>query len=712
MYLGQDISRIDGPLKVSGHAKYAAEFNVPDLVHAVLVQSTIANGDIEGFDLRQAQGMPGVLAIITPDDAPKLKPDTSGVKQPFDGTLQGREITYSGQTVAVVVAQSFETATAAAAAVQVRYRQGEPVAVMHEALNTAYTPKNFRNGRAPAGTKIGDPDQAWSQAPIKLDVTYETPIEHHNPMELIGTIAQWGHDTDGDTLTVWTSTQSISGAQKTLATRFGLDKSKVTVLCPFVGGGFGCKGSVWPPVVLAAMAARKVGKPVKLVVTRQQMFSSNGFRPNTIQRLRLAADHDGKLLALQHDGYAQMSMSDSNEFAEPFAIASRLLYACNAIATDHKVVHINQGLPTFMRAPGEASGVYALEAAMDELAYAAKVDPLELRLRNYADRDFTENKPFASKGLRQCYEQGAEAFGWKQRTPEPRSMRRGNVLVGWGMATGTYDTSRQPAHVKVSLLPDGTALVLCGTQDLGTGTYTIMAQAAADALDLKLEQVKVQMGDSRLPPAGGSGGSTTAVSVIDTTINAARQARQKLADLAQAHGGGADPAEIFKRAGVASVDAEAAGELPKRAHDYARQSFGAQFAEVHVDADLGTIHVARWVGAFDIGRPYNAKTARSQLLGGIVFGIGQALLEETRVDLPTARYVNANIAEYLMPVNADIPDLRVLMIEAPDNITSDTGAKGIGELPTVGVAAAIANAVYHATGVRVRKLPIRIDDVI
>jgi xanthine dehydrogenase YagR molybdenum-binding subunit len=709
MYLGQNIDRIDGPLKVTGAATYAAEFKVPDCVHAVLVQSTIAAGTIDGFDLSAAKAMPGVRAIITPDDTPKLAPDTGKVKQPLTGTLQGKDIAWNGQTIAVVVADTFETATAAAAAVRPRYRQGEPVSLMDEALNTARAPRNFRNGRDPASTRTGNPDQAWEQAPLKLDVTYTTPVEHHNPMELISTIAQW---TGTDKLTVWTSTQSISAAQHSLATRFGLDPSNVTVLCPFVGGGFGCKGSVWPPVVLTALAAKRVGKPVKLVVTREQMFTSNGFRPNTIQKLRIAADSNGRLVSLRHDGYAQMSMSRTEEFAEPFAVASRLLYACPAIATDHKVVPVNQGLPTFMRAPGEASGVYALEGAMDELAYLAKLDPLELRLRNYAERDDTTGKPFASKGLRQCYEQASEAFGWKQRSHEPRSMRKGNVLVGWGMASGTYDTSRQPARVKVTLLADGSALVVSGTQDLGTGTYTIMAQAAADALGLPISRVKVRLGDSRLPPAGGSGGSTTAVSVVATTMDAARQARQKLSDLAQQHGGGTDPAEILKRAKLASLDAEALGELPKQAKDYARQSFGAQFAEVHVDADLGTIHVARWVGAFDVGRPYNEKTARSQLQGGIVFGIGQALLEETRVDLPTARYVNANIAEYLMPVNADIPDIKVLMVDAPDNITSDTGGKGIGELPIVGAAAAIANAVYHATGVRVRKLPIRIDDVL
>jgi xanthine dehydrogenase YagR molybdenum-binding subunit len=709
MYLGQNIDRIDGPLKVTGAATYAAEFKLPDCVHAVLVQSTIAAGTIDGFDLSAAQAMPGVRAIITPDDTPKLAPDTGKVKQPLTGTLQGKDIAWNGQTIAVVVADTFETATAAAAAVRARYRQGEPVSLMNETLNTARAPKNFRNGRDPASTHTGDPDQAWEQAPLKLDVTYTTPVEHHNPMELISTIAQW---TGTDKLTVWTSTQSISAAQHSLATRFGLDPANVTVLCPFVGGGFGCKGSVWPPVVLAALAAKRVGKPVKLVVTREQMFTSNGFRPNTIQKLRIAADKDGKLVSLRHDGFAQMSMSQTEEFAEPFAVASRLLYACAAIATDHKVVPVNQGLPTFMRAPGEASGVYALEGAMDELAYLAKLDPLELRLRNYAERDDTTGKPFASKGLRQCYEQASEAFGWKQRSHEPRSMRKGNVLIGWGMASGTYDTSRQPARVKVTLLADGSALVVSGTQDLGTGTYTIMAQAAADALGLPLNRVKVQLGDSRLPPAGGSGGSTTAVSVVATTMDAARQARQQLTDLAQQHGGGTDPVEILKRAGLPSLDAEALGELPKRAKDYARQSFGAQFAEVHVDADLGTIHVARWVGGFDVGRPYNEKTAHSQLQGGIVFGIGQALLEETRVDVTTARYVNANIAEYLMPVNADIPDIKVLMVDAPDNITSDTGGKGIGELPIVGAAAAIANAVYHATGVRVRKLPIRIDDVL
>jgi xanthine dehydrogenase YagR molybdenum-binding subunit len=710
MYLGQGLDRRDGRVKVTGTAPYAAEFKVPGLVHAVLVQSTIGAGSIEGFDLDDAQRHPGVIAIITPENAARLHAEPGAEQAVVHPLLQTKDVFYNGQHVAVVVAETFERAQAGAAAVRVRYRQGEATPTMDGALGSAYTPKKFRNGQAKPDTKVGDVDAGMRDAAVRVEQTYETPVEHHNPMEPHATIARW----DGNKLTVWTATQGISGAQKTLSTLFAMKPEDVTIICPYVGGGFGCKGNTWPPAALAAMASRMVGRPVKLVVTREQMFTSNGYRPRTIQKVRLAADRDGKLLAVSHDGLTQMSMPPLGEFAEPVAMASRMMYAAPAISTTHRLVSVNQGLPTYMRAPGESSGMYALESAMDELAVALKIDPLELRLRNYAEKDPTENKPFASKGLRDCYEKGAAAFGWSKRNAEPGAMRDGNTLIGWGMATAVYGTNRLPAKARVTLRADGTALVECGTQDIGTGTYTIIAQAAADALDMPPGRVEVRIGDSRLPPAGVSGGSMTAISVLPAVQDAAKDARAKLAALAQQHdmAGANDPAHVMARAHVEIVAGEAAVALPQAAHDYSRHSFGAHFAEVHVDADFGTVRVARWVGACDVGRILNAKTARSQLYGGIIFGIGMALLEETRVDQATARYTNANIAEYLVPVNADIPAIEVITVEAPDTISSPTGAKGIGELPMVGVAPAIANAVFNATGKRIRKLPIRLDDVI
>jgi xanthine dehydrogenase YagR molybdenum-binding subunit len=727
--IGKPIDRVDGHLKVTGAAKYAAEFNLPNIVHAVLVQSTIAAGSIAGFDLAEAQGMPGVLAIITPDNATKLaNPKAGPAKGPL---LQDKEILFNGQHVAVVVAETFEQANAAAAGVRVRYNTGEATTVMDAALQQAYPPKQFRNGERPPDTSRGNPDATFSGSAARVDETYITPMEHHNPMEPHATVAQW----DGDHLTVWTATQGISPTQSTLAGQFGIDKANVHVICPFVGGGFGCKGNTWPPASLAAMAARQVNRPVKLVVTRSQMFTSNGYRPRTVQRLKFAADADGRLVSMRHDGISQMSQPVLGEFSEPVGLATEMLYACANVAVTHRVVATNASLPTYMRAPGEASGVFALESAMDELAVALKIDPIEFRLRNYAEIDPHENKPFASKVLRECYRQGAEAFGWSRRSAEPRSMRDGNTLIGWGFATSTYPTNQMPAHVRARINDDGSVLVQCGTQDLGTGTYTVMTQVAAETLGVPVDHVRFELGDSNLPPAGVSGGSSTVPSVSPTVAAACEAVRDKLFDLAltDTHIGSqgtnrsalrledgavvgpagrmpiADLLRLHRQAYVEATASGGTGEAKKR---YSLHAFGAQFAEVRVDADLGEIRVSRLVGAFDCGRILNAKTAHSQLIGGMTYGVGMALLEETHTDAETGRIVNANIAEYLVPVNADIPDIQAIVVANEERNSNPLGVKGIGELPMVGVAAAIANAVYHATGVRVRKVPIRIEDVL
>jgi xanthine dehydrogenase YagR molybdenum-binding subunit len=469
-----------------------------------------------------------------------------------------------------------------------------------------------------------------------------------------------------------------------------------------------------------------VQRPVKLELTRQQMFTSNGYRPHTIQKLKLAADGDGKLVAIQHDGISQMSQPDLGEFTESVALLSRMLYACPNISTTHRVVNVNQGLPTYMRAPGEASGNFALESGMDELAVALGIDPVELRLRNYTDVDSTSGKPFASKGLRACYQQGAEAFGWSRRNAAPGSMRDGRVLIGMGMATSTYPTNRMPASAMVRWMPDGSVVVASGTQDIGTGTYTTMAQVASDELGLPIERVRAVLGDSRLPHAPVSGGSMTSASVLPAVQEAAVALRNKIFAMTGWNSGdlrlengvvrGADNhievSDLIARNGGGPIEVSADAKPGPDTDNYARHAFGAQFAEVRVDPDLRTIKVSRWVGAFDCGKVVNAKTARSQLIGGIVFGIGMALMEETRIDPEFGRPVNANIAEYLVPVNADIPDIKTIVVDAPDMVTTSLGIKGIGELPMVGVAAAIANAVYHATGVRVRDLPVRLDKIL
>jgi xanthine dehydrogenase YagR molybdenum-binding subunit len=730
MYIGQGIVRQDGRLKVTGGAIYAAEFEVPDCLHAVLVQSTIPAGTITGFDTAQAERMPGVVAIITHNNAGKLnqrKAAQQTVTHPF---LQDNRVVYNGQHVAIAIADTFERADAAAAAVRVHYAPSPAVTVMDAStLSRAYKPKQFQNGEKSPDVSRGDAGSAFESAPVKMEATYETPVEHHNPMEPHATIAMWR----GDTLAVWTATQGISGAQETLASAFGLPQESVTVICPYVGGGFGCKGNTWPPAVFAALAARHVGRPVKLVVTRQQMFTSNGFRPKTIQKIRLGAGHDGRLHAIQHDGFSQMSDPVLGEFAEPIGVATEMAYSCKNVSVSHRVVPVNQGLPTYMRAPGESSGMFALESAMDEMAYTLRMDPLAFRLANYAERDEQEDKPFASKGLRQCYSRAAEKFGWSRRDHTPGSMRDGRILVGWGMATSTYPTNRRPCQARIRLNANGTVLVQSGVQDLGTGTYTIMAQCAADRLGVDITRVSAQLGDSRFPPGPVSGGSATAASVIPAVEAAVEALRTRFATLAAndprfasvppsdiklekfdlfAPGLRVPVREIMQRSGVSYVDAEGSAEPGAAYKAHSCHAFGAQFAEVRIDPDFGTIRVSRMVSCFEVGRLLNARTGRSQLLGGIVFGIGMALQEETLIDRATGRIVNANIADYHVPVNADVPDIEVLTVDAPDLATGALGAKGAGELPMVGVAPAIANAVFHATGRRVRKLPIRVEDVL
>ena len=730
MYLGQGVIRQDGLLKVTGSARYAAEFKVPNCLHAVLVQSTIPSGTITGYDTAQAERMPGVVAILTHNNAGKLNQEKAAQQTVTHPFLQDGRIFYNGQHVAVAIADTFERADAAAAAVRVHYAPSSAVTVMDEStLPRAYTPKKFQNGEKSPDASRGDAESAFNGAPVKMEATYETPVEHHNPMEPHATIAAW----HGDTLTIWTATQGISGAQKTLASAFGLPQDSVTVICPYVGGGFGSKGNTWPPAVIAALAARHVQRPVKLVVTRPQMFTSNGFRPKTIQKIKLAAERDGKLVSIEHHGFSQMSDPALGEFSEPVAVATQMAYSCKNLAVSHRIVPVNQGLPTYMRAPGESSGMFALESAMDEMAHALRMDPFAFRLANYAERDEQEDKPFASKGLRECYSKAAEKFGWSRRNHTPGSMRDGRILVGWGMATSTYPTNRRPCQARIQVNPDGTVLVQSGVQDLGTGTYTIMAQCAADGLGVEITKVSADLGDSRFPPGPVSGGSATAASVIPAVVAAVDALHAKIATLANfdprfAHIAPADirlvgsevvaPGlrvplpQIMKRAGVRFVDAIGSAAPGEAFKAHSCHAFGAQFVEVRIDPDFGTIRVSRMVSCFEVGRLLNARTGRSQLLGGIIFGIGMALQEETLIDRATGRIVNANIADYHVPVNADIPDIDVMTVDAPDLATGALGAKGTGELPMVGVAPAIANAVFHATGKRVRKLPIRVEDIL
>jgi xanthine dehydrogenase YagR molybdenum-binding subunit len=728
--VGRPLDRVDGRLKITGEAPYAAERRYDRLAYAALVQSTIARGRIVAIDTAAARSAPGVLAILTHENAPKLKKPADGDPGEDRMPLADDVVHYAGQHVALLVADTLERAQHAASLVRVRYREEEPVLTLSAAGATA--PERWF--KEPLQYERGDVAAALAEpGTVKVTATYTTPIETHNPLEPSATVASW----DGDRLTVADSTQAVVDARDFLAEAFGLPKENVRVLCPFTGGGFGCKGSQWPHTTLAALAARVTGRPVQLNLTREQMFTAAGHRPPTVQTMALAARPDGTLTALRHE--TLQATSTTTDFVEPCGLTtSKVLYAVANVAVPHRLGRVNVAPPTYMRAPGECTGTYALESAMDELAYALRMDPIELRLKNHADRDPVAGKPWSSKHLKECYTRGAERFGWARRTPEPRSMRDGDLLVGWGMATAVYPGYRTASSARVKLTADGRALVQSATQDLGTGSYTVFTQIAADALGLPVERVTFELGDTDLPEAPGSGGSASAASVSEALLSVAGALKAKLVAWAAAFPGSplaglgaeqcalaggrlvvaGDPSrglpytEILERAGQPSLTVEARAEPDSRRDGYVILSWGAQFCEVKIDPLLPRVQVTRWVSAIDVGRVLNPKTSRSQVIGGVTMGIGMALLEHTVHDPRTGRPLTANLADYKVPVHADVPDIEVDLLDHPDPVINTLGCRGIGEIGITGVAAAIANAVYHATGRRVRDLPITLDKLL
>jgi len=750
--IGQGIDRLDGRLKVTGQATYSAEHKLPRLAYGVMVLSTVPKGRITAIDSASVKRMPGVMVVMTHENAPKLpkqkgeegksagkgsggkeqsKPDNK--QQPPNprlSLLQDERVEYNAQPIAVVVADTFEHARDAARRLQVRYATAPAQLDFQQAKLKPRRPAP--QPERPPETGRGNAARSLESAATKLDVTFTTPMENHNPLEPHATIAAW----DGDQLTLYDSTQNVSGVRRTAAQNLGVDPEKVRVVCPFVGGGFGSKGTTWSHVILAAMASRMAGVPVKLVLERTQMYGPVGARPLTEQHLQLGANRDGKLLAVTHDTISSTSFVD--DFVEPCTAVTRKAYASDSLQTSQRLATLNVGVPTYMRAPGESSGSFALESAMDELAYALNVDPVALRLKNYAEKDPEKDIPWSSKSLRECYRAGAERFGWPRRNAAPGSMRAGRTLVGWGMATAAYPANRKGAKASATINPDGSVVVRSGTHDLGTGTYTVMSQIAADALGLPVSRIRFELGDTRLPEAPVSGGSQTVASVGPAVHQAAQAVRDKLIATALGDAGSplhglnandvdaqdgwlvakSDPKRrdamtaVLARAGAKPVTSEASAEQGDEKKRYAMQAFGAVFVEVHVDPDLGTIRVPRIVGAYGVGRVINKKTTHSQLMGGIVWGIGMGLMEKTEMDWHVGRAVNANLADYHVPVNADIGAIDIIVVDEEDKHINELGTKGVGEIGITGVAAAIANAIYHATGKRIRDLPITPDKVI
>jgi xanthine dehydrogenase YagR molybdenum-binding subunit len=766
--LGQPIDRVEGKLKVTGAATYAAEFPVKKLAHGVSITSTITKGRIKNIDTRQAGKMPGVIGIMTYQNAmhlhfPGSDPGGGRFAEKDLLPLQSDRVFYGGQHVAVVVAETFEQAEHAAAIVKIEYDIQPAAVILEKNINTAYKPAS---GAQETEVKRGDFETGFNSAAVKTEETYTTPVYHHNPMEPHATIAEW----TGDKLTVYDATQSVMGVKSLLTSILGIPAEKVQVYALYIGGGFGSKGFTWPNTLLAPMAAKQFNRPVKIVLTREQMFSTAGRRSQTIQKIALGADRSGKLTAIKHATTAETSFVD--EFLETAGIATTMIYSCPNLEVSHEIVRLNRVTPCPTRAPGEAPGTYAIEAAMDELAYKLKMDPIQLRLVNYAEKDEQKKKLFSEKSLKECYRRGAEAIGWANRKAEPGSLKKNGYLIGYGMATATYPANRSPSSAKATLFADGHAEILCGTQDIGTGTYTVMTQVAADAFSLPVDKVKVKLGDSSYPRGAQSGGSQVSASVGPAIRAAALGAISKLINLAIAdhasplHGHKAEEViadngrihlkgdvskgetyrQVLTRKGLDKVIAEAKTNVSNRQQgpstpaipgsleakieeesktnpavqkdektnrkDYAFHSFGAQFAKVLVDPDLGTVKIAKLVAVMDIGKVMNLKTATNQIMGGMIFGIGMALMENTQYDPNNGRVVTRDLAQYLVPVHADIPEIEVQFIDKPDPYISPIGARGIGEIGITGITAAIANAIYNATGKRVRDLPITPDKLI
>ncbi|WP_271898144.1 xanthine dehydrogenase family protein molybdopterin-binding subunit [Candidatus Phyllobacterium onerii] len=747
--LGGRLARIDGPAKITGAADYAMEHSPEGMVYAVIIDSTIASGRVVAIDTSAAEAYPGVLLVLTPDNALPIKTATDWTGAPPPEVPYeplAREITFAGQHIAAVIAETFEQATAAAALVKVTYEESAPISSFDDPRSGEAFPIDMMT------KEWGDADAALAIAPVRIEQEYKTPREYNVPIEPHGLIAHW----EGDMLTLWEPSQWIDGMSRTYAEWFSIPFENVRMLSPYIGGGFGSKALPTRYGAVAAIAAKMLDRPVKLAITRPQTFTAFGGRPATRQTIALGATREGKLLSIVHRSANETSMDDVA--IEPLGSVTSIMYAVPNFSSRQNIVPVNTVKPGALRAPGENPSAFGIECAIDELAYEVGIDPLDIRLLNYAEEDPHAKKPWSTRRLREAYAAGAEAFGWAKRSPSVRSMREGKQLIGYGVAAGTYPVRRTPGEAMVRILSNGTIEVASSGIDMGQGTYTILAQTAAEAIGVPVETVVVKLGDSSLPRAPVAGGSQLANLMTGAVHVAALAARDELIGLAindqnspfrdlQANtltieggqmssprdaGSSVAIAEVMRRTGRDRIEA-LRNTLPENLRnkddhfrnfttistmlsptegDYSMHSWCVHFVEVRVDVDFGTVRVSRMVSALDSGRLYNPKLAESQWKGGIIMGIGQALLEEGLVDQRNGHVMNNNLGDYLVPTNADIPDLKVISVGIPDTNASILGGKAVGELAIVGVAPAIANAVYHATGIRVRDLPITLEKLI
>ncbi|MBD2716222.1 xanthine dehydrogenase family protein molybdopterin-binding subunit [Microvirga sp. STR05] len=739
-YIGKPTSRVDGPAKVTGTATYAAEYSVANMAYGYVVSSPIAKGKITKIHAEEVLALPGVVQVFSHENVPSLawfdrsyKDDVAPGGSPFRA-LHDADIKFSQQPVALIVAETFELARYAASVLRVEYQQEDHETSLETQRAKGYEPGAGKTGFQPPPAPRGNPDKAWEEAPHRMEAEYVHGAQHHNPMELFSTTVEWRGE---GKITAYDKTQGVMNVQQYLTKIFGLKKDDCRVVNEYMGGGFGSGLRPQYSAYLAVLAALELKRSVRLTLTREQMFSF-GHRPHTLQYLKLAANADGTLAALQH--HALHETSQFEDYTENVVNWSGMLYQCENVKLGYQIAKLDMYTPLDMRAPGAASGSIGLEIAMDEMAYAAGLDPLEFRLRNYAERDQNVDKPFSSKKLRECYHQGAAKFGWDKRTQAPGSMRNADgKLVGWGVGGGVWDATQQKAAAKASITADGKLTVSSATGENGTGTYTIMSQIAAETLGLPIEAVTFKLGDTDLPESPLQGGSWTAASVGSAVQSTCEALAEKIFKLARKmddsplrdakfedvefasgqlrlradHSQAVVLRDVLQASGEAKLEADSS-VMPNmvKQNGYSLHSHNVVFAEVTVDEDLGTVHVTRVVNAIAAGRILNLKTARSQVLGSVVWGLGMALMEETVMDHKFGRYMNHNFAEYHVPVNADIHDIDVLFVEEEDDIVNPLGVKGIGEVGMLGVAAAVANAVFHATGKRVRDLPVMIDKLL
>jgi len=695
------LSRIDGRMKVTGKAKYSAEYNVKGLTYGVLAGSAVTSGNIKTIDTKAAESAPGVITVLTYLNAPKIPGYQEASPQP-KGALKifyDDKIYFNGQPIALVIADTFERALFAASLVKATYTTTPFQTELKSNLaNGVAMGKNYLRGQA----------DAFKTAPVKIEQEYLIPTDVHNPMELHATIASWEGD---DKITVYTKSQGVMSSQRSIATAFKLKPENVHVMSPFVGGAFGAALRTWPHEIAAVLAAKVVKKPVKLVLGRADMFTSVGYRPHAWQRIGIGATADGKLVGITHEAAGQTSAYEN--FTEGVVNISQLMYACPNVDTQYKIVPLNVNTPTPMRGPGEATGAFALESAMDELAYELNIDPIEFRLKNYADTDPQSGKPYSSKFLNEAYKIGADAIGWSNRNLKPGMVTENGWKVGYGMAAGMFGAYRNSATVMARLLADGTLDIETAVTDIGPGTGTAMTLIASEVMGMPSDKINFKLGDSAMPPSPTQGGSSVTSTVGSAVTDACNALKDKLKELnGNAEGGNSGYAQILQQHNLPSIEVTVTSKASPEMSKYAGYSWSVHFMKVLVHPETGVLKIDKALSVADCGTIVSPKTARSQMIGGTIMGTGMGLMEEALIDHRYGRLVNNNFADYHVPVQADIPQVEALFVNKPDPYLNPMGAKGMGEIATIGVAAAIANAVFNATGKRVRDLPITPDKLI